>query len=116
MVGFGVGFNPIGWITTGWIPIGFGVGPGMVKKGIGVGLEEGIGIFLTVGFGVGFRVGFRVGFLVGDGSPGWLQPADGHAPCTDARQARQARIRTVMRRTDMAMNCFGLFVFENEKK
>jgi hypothetical protein len=42
-----------------------------------------------------------------------LQPADGHAPCTDARQAR---IRTVMRRTDMAMNCFGLFVFENEKK
>ena len=86
----------------------------MVKKGIGVGLGVGIGIFLRVGFGVGFRVGFRVGFLVGflvgEGSPGWLQPADGHAPFT---YARQARMRTVMRRTDMAMNCSGLFVFEN---
>jgi hypothetical protein len=92
LVGVRVGFNPIGWITAGWIPIGCGVGPGMVKKGIGVGLGVGIGIFLRVGFGVGFRVGFRVGFLVGflvgEGSPGWLQPADGHAPFTYARQAR----------------------------
>ena len=56
----------------------------MVKKGIGVGFDVGNGIFLIVGFGVGFLVGFLVGLFVGrfvgDGSPGWLQPAEGQAP------------------------------------
>ena len=64
-----MGFNPIGLIAMGWIPIGFGVTAGRLMKGIGVGFEVG---FLMVGFGVGL--------FVEDGSLGSLQPAEGQAP------------------------------------